>query len=148
LEAERAARFAEPAAPQVSLRAAPDPDAPRLLTQERLTEANGRVVVRRVYRVEETLVTLDERAPREQRDEFEQRRSREEQQAAADSTVVLRRQREMNLLELEQRRAVPDSTRTPALTSISWVDVRGATFTLSGAVPQAQLERIRKLLGF
>jgi hypothetical protein len=146
--ADASARFAEPAAAQARPLAAPEPGAPRLLTEERLTEANGGVVVRRVYRVEETLVTLDERTPREQFDAFEQRRSREEQQAPVDSTVALERRRRMNLLELEQRRADVDSASTPATTSISWVGASGTEFTLSGAVPREQLERFRRLLGY
>lgn len=146
--ADASARFAEPAAAQPRPLAAPEPNAPRLLTEERMTEADGRVVVRRVYRVEETLVTLDERTPGEQRDAFEQRRSSEERQASADSTVALERRRRMNVLELEQRRAEVDSASTPAATSISWVGASGTEFTLSGAVPREQLERFRRLLGY
>ena len=126
--ADASARFAEPAAPQARPLAAPEPNVPRLLTEERMIEADGRVVVRRVYRVEETLVTLDERAPHAQL-ELEQRRSaREEQQSAAGSTPA-------------------DSAAAPTAT-IRWVDARGTEFTLSGAVPEEQLERLRRLLGY
>lgn len=126
--ADASARFAEPAAPQARPLAAPEPNAPRLLTEERMTEADGRVVVRRVYRVEGTLVTLDERAAPEERYELEQRRSAREEGQAAASTPA-------------------DSLAAPTIT-IRWVDARGAEFTLSGAAPQAQLEQIRKLLGY
>lgn len=124
-------RFAEPVAPQARLRAAPEGNAPRLLTEERTVDA-GRVVVRRVYRVEETLVTLDERAPlagaqREQQ-AMEERVSRVEPQAYSQAPSV-------------------DSTTT-RVSTIRWVDSRGAEFTLSGPAPQAQLERFRRLLGY
>lgn len=123
------ARFAEPGAPQAHLRAVAEPSAPHLLTEEHMVE-DGRVVVRRVYRVEETLVTLDERSPRdlEKPLELEQRRPRVEAQAYEEAARV-------------------DST-TPPISTIRWVDSRGAVFALSGAAPQAQLERIRKLLGY
>lgn len=127
---EAAARLAEPGVPQARLRPSADPSAPRLLTEERMVE-DGRVVLRRMYRVEETLVTLDERAPGEREREelvLEQRRPRVEERAYAEAAPV-------------------DST-TPRISTIRWVDSRGAEFILSGAQPPAQLERIRKLLGY
>ena len=127
--ADASARFAEPAAPRARPPAAPEANAPRLLTEERMTEADGGVVVRRVYRVEEVLVTLDERAPREL-----------EQQEQAVSQERLQRLEERLRRVEEQAPAVPTA-------SIRWVNARGAEFTLSGPVPREQLERFRKLLG-
>ena len=88
---------------------------------------NGRVVMRRIYRVEGTLVTLDERQP------------------AADEAA-----KAANLLRQDAPSAAPaprDSAVAP-VNSIRWVDARGAEFTLSGAVSAAQLEQIRTLLGY
>jgi hypothetical protein len=128
--ADASARFAEPAAPQARPPATPEPTAPRLVSEERIAEVGGRVVVRRVYQVEETLVTLDERAPRDtaQRDEVLQQRLR-------------------RIEERAERAEAPAAAAAPSAT-IRWVDSRGAQFTLSGPVPREQLERFRKLLGY
>jgi hypothetical protein len=123
------ARAAQPAINVVG-----KPNAPRALTEEQMVE-DGRVVVRRVYRVEETLVTLDERAPRE---EVEQQERRERLQVLEER---LRR------VERAPEQAARLDSAPTAITTIRWVDSRGAEFTLSGAVSREQLERFRRLLG-
>ena len=80
-----------------------------------------RDVRRRIYRVDDLLVTLDERMP--QRLELEQRRS------ALSADVVM------------------DSARV-SVNTISWIDARGFEFSLTGAATKERLEQIRKTLGY
>jgi hypothetical protein len=126
--AEAQAKFAEPrpAAPAVGSAAgaaAPAPMAalgagPRLVQEEMMTEG-GREVRRRIYRVDDLLVTLDERSP----------------------VPVERAQRER-----AQAPARADSVATH--TTIRWTDASGTDFALTGLASQERLERIRKLLGY
>jgi hypothetical protein len=120
--AEQPARYAEPrpTAPTVGAAAgaAVREEPPQLVQEETMVEG-GRDVRRRIYRVDELLVTLDERVARPATNE-----ARAELAIAplADSTTV---------------------TRT-----IHWTDARGAEYTLTGAAPPERLERIRKRLGY
>jgi hypothetical protein len=126
--AEAQAKFAEPrpAAPAVggaAGAAAPAPMAalgagPRLVQEEMMTE-DGREVRRRIYRVDDLLVTLDERAP----------------------VPVERAERER-----AQAPARADSVATH--TTIRWTDAAGTDFALTGPASPERLERIRKLLGY
>jgi hypothetical protein len=128
--AEASARFAPPTSEQaISLRGAAVGAArdTRLILEERMTES-GRDVRRRIYRVDSTLVTLDERAPDTR--ELEQRRARVETNAPEAAPIL---------------RADSAATRT---NTIQWTDARGVEFTLSGAASPARLEEIRKLLGY
>lgn len=126
--AETQAKFAEPrpATPAVggaARAAAPAPMAaleagPRLVQDEMMTEG-GREVRRRIYRVDDLLVTLDERAP-----------------------VPVERAEQ----ERAQAPARADSVATH--TTIRWTDASGTDFALTGPASQERLERIRKLLGY
>jgi hypothetical protein len=80
---------------------------------------DGREVRRRIYRVDDLLVTLDERAP----------------------VPVERAERER-----AQAPARADSVVTH--TTIRWTDASGTDFALTGQASQERLERIRKLLGY
>jgi hypothetical protein len=91
---------------------------PRLVQEEMMTE-DGREVRRRIYRVDDLLVTLDERAP----------------------VPVERAERER-----AQAPARADSVAT--YTTIRWTDAAGTDFALTGPASPERLERIRKLLGY
>jgi hypothetical protein len=119
------ARAAEPSAKGVVGAAFGAGDA-RLVLEERLTE-DGREVRRRIYRVDDILVTLDERLPKIV---DEARRARVDAYAAPAAQP-----------------APQDSARSSTNT-IRWTDARGAELTLTGPASQARLERIRKLLGY
>ncbi|MGQ0715270.1 MAG: anti-sigma factor family protein [Gemmatimonadaceae bacterium] len=128
---DAAGRFTEPVTPEARLsRRAREAAPPQLLSEERMLD-EGRVVLRRVYRVDGILVTLDERqlVAEQAENAFEQRRA-----AGAPAAPP------------------SDSIRSPAnavpVSSIRWVDARGAEFVLSGPASESQLERIRKLLGY
>ena len=119
---EAPTRFAEPlpAAPSIGAAtgaAAPGRE-PRLVQEEKMTEG-GREVRRRIYQVEDLLVTLDERLPVAAE---EASRSQAANTAPADSTL--------------------------GVTTIRWSGPGGAELTLRGAAPRERLERIRKLLGY
>jgi hypothetical protein len=120
--ADASARFAEPSPAAPSIGRAAGAAAPRegvqLVQEEKMMES-GREVRRRIYRVDDLLVTLDERLP----------------VAAAEA---------MRLRSANTPR--PDSTA--GSTTIRWTDAKGTEFTLTGAAPQPGLERIRKLLGY
>ena len=92
---------------------------PRLVQYELMSDA-GRLVRRRIYRVDDLLVTLDERAP----------------------VPVERAERER-----AQAPARADSL-APTYTTIRWTDASGPDFALTGPASQERLERIRKLLGY
>jgi Putative zinc-finger len=118
-----AAPFVEPR-PQISVRGAASPAQPvpnvRLLQEEQMKEG-GRDVRRRIYRVGDLLVTLDERAP--QLLELEQRRSALQANVVADSAVA-------------------------SVNTIHWTDARGFELTLTGAATKDRLEQIRRVLGY
>lgn len=119
--AEAPARFAEPlpAAPSIggATGAAAPGREPRLMQEEKMMEG-GREVRRRIYQVDNLLVTLDERLPVAE----EASRAQAANAAPADST--------------------------PGVTTIRWSGAGGAEFTLRGPAPRERLERIRKLLGY
>jgi hypothetical protein len=120
--AEQPARYAEPrpTAPTVGMAAgASVQEAPPQLVQEETMVEGGRDVRRRIYRVDELLVTLDERVPRPATNEA---RVESANAPLADSATVNR--------------------------AIRWTDARGTEFTLTGAAPAERLERIRKRLGY
>jgi hypothetical protein len=120
--AEQPARYAEPRATAPTVGAAAGaavPEAPPRLVQEETMVESGRDVRRRIYRVDELLVTLDERAPRPALNE-----------ARADSANA----------------SLTDSTTVNR--AIRWTDARGTEFTLTGPAPAERLERIRKRLGY
>jgi len=119
---EAPTRFAEPLPAAASIGAATGAAAPgrepRLVQEEKMTEG-GREVRRRIYQVEDLLVTLDERLPVAAE---EASRSQAANTAPADSTL--------------------------GVTTIRWSGPGGAELTLRGAAPRERLERIRKLLGY
>ena len=123
--AETQAAFTEPrpvaAAPSVggAAGAAAPSHGPRLVQDATMTE-NGRDVRRRIYMVDNLLVTLDERLA--VGDAYEMRRS------AANAER-------------------PDSSAT-GTTTIQWTGAKGTEFTLTGPAPKERLERIRKALGY
>jgi hypothetical protein len=120
--ADQPAHLTQPGAPVVGGAAgAAAPTAPPRLVQEETMVEGGRDVRRRIYRVEEVLVTLDERLP-----------SPSPQSMRAEAANTPR----------------ADSTRAIPVQAIRWTDARGAEFTLTGPVPPERLERIRKLLGY
>jgi putative zinc finger protein len=92
---------------------------PRLVQDVTMTES-GREVRRRIYMVDNVLVTLDERPAIV--GAYEMRRS------AANA-------------------AQPDSSAT-GTTTIQWTGVNGTELTLTGRAPKEQLERIKKALGY
>jgi hypothetical protein len=119
-----AAPFAEPR-PQISVRGAaskPAQAAPNVsLLQEEQMKEGGRDVRRRIYRVDDLLVTLDERVPHLL--ELEQRPSALSANVVADSA-------------------------TASVNTISWIDARGFELSLTGAASKERLEQIRKALGY
>ena len=80
---------------------------------------NGRQVRRRIYMVDDVLVTLDERPA--VGDAYEMRRS--------------------------ANAARPDSSAS-GTTTIQWTGANGTEFSLTGPAPKERLERIRKALGY
>lgn len=118
--AEAPSRFAERPAPAPSVGAAAGAatpaEEPRLVHEEKMLE-DGREVRRRIYRVGDLLVTLDERAPVPAMEA-----------ARALGADVIR----------------PDSAA--ATTAIRWTGASGAEFTLTGPAPKERLEQIRALL--
>ena len=129
--AEASARFAPPASEQAirvrgaAVGAARDS---RLVLEERMTES-GRDVRRLIYRVDNILVTLNERAP-------------------DTTTKAEERVRRVELNALAAAPAPPKDSAAAVTNTIRWTDARGAEFTLSGPVSPARLEEIRKLLGY
>ena len=119
---EAPARFAEPLPAASSIGGATGAAAPgrepRLIQEEKMTES-GREVRRRIYQVDDLLVTLDERLPVAAE---EARRAQAANAAPADST--------------------------PGVTTIRWSGAGGMEFTLRGPAPRERLEQIRKLLGY
>ncbi len=97
--------------------AAAPADEPLLVHEEKMLE-DGREVRRRIYRVGDLLVTLDERA----------------------ATATLERARALgaDVARLDSATA----------TAIRWTSASGAEFTLTGPAPKERLERIRKQLGY
>jgi hypothetical protein len=127
---EASARFAQPRAAEPSAKAVvgagfATADA-RLVQEERVMEG-GREVRRRIYRVDDILVTLDERLP----DVVNEKRAARVDANAAPAAPP----------------TAQDSTRT-SMNTIRWTDARGAELTLTGPASEARLERIRKLLGY
>jgi hypothetical protein len=119
--AEQPARYAEPrqTAPTVGMAAgAAVQEAPPQLVQEETMVEGGRDVRRRIYRVDELLVTLDERVSRPANES----RAESANAPLADSSTVNR--------------------------AIRWTDARGTEYTLTGPAPAERLERIRKRLGY
>lgn len=90
---------------------------PRLVQEETMREG-GREVRRRIYMVENVLVTLDERLP-----------------SVANETM-----------RAPSANARPDSVQ--GITAITWTAPSGNEFTLTGPVTKERLERIRKVLGY
>lgn len=90
---------------------------PRLVQEETMRES-GREVRRRIYLVENVLVTLDERLP-----------------PAATETM-----------RAPSANARPDSAQ--GITAITWTAPSGNELTLTGPVAKERLERIRKVLGY
>ena len=84
-----------------------------------MTES-GREIRRRIYMVDNVLVTLDERLAIG--DAYEMRRS------AANA-------------------ARPDSSAV-GTTTIQWIGANGSELTLTGPAPKERLERIKKALGY
>ncbi|HJR67603.1 MAG TPA: zf-HC2 domain-containing protein [Gemmatimonadaceae bacterium] len=121
--AEAPSRFAERPAGQASsvgaaAGAAVPAEEPRLVHEEKMLE-NGREVRRRIYRVGDLLVTLDERAP-----------APAMEAARAGGADVVR---------------IDSATAT---TVIRWTSASGAELTLTGPTSKERLERIRRLLGY
>jgi hypothetical protein len=121
--AETQAAFTEPRPAAASVGgaagAAAPSQGPRLVQDATMTE-NGRDVRRRIYMVDNVLVTLDERLAVS--DAYEMRRS------AANA-------------------ARPDSSASGTMT-LQWTGANGTEFTLTGPAPKERLERIRKALGY
>ena len=120
--AETQAAFANPSAAAPSVggaagAAAPSP-APRLVQEETILDS-GREVRRRIFMVDNVLVTLDERL--------------------AVASAYERRQASANAVR-------PDSAT--ATTTIQWTGANGTEFTLTGPAPKERLERIKKALGY
>lgn len=120
--AETQAAFADPRPVASSVGgaagAAAPSQGPRLVQEETMTE-RGREVRRRIFMVDNVLVTLDERLAVV--GEYEMRRS-------------------------SANAARPDSVT--GTTTIQWTGATGTEFTLTGPAPKERLERIRKALGY
>jgi hypothetical protein len=133
--ADAAVRFGEPraAAPGYAgaLSAAAVVANQRLVHEERMTEG-GREVLRRIYRIDGILVTLDERLPGAL---DEMRRARVEANAAP-------------VVPAPAVPAAPVDSAPESTNTIRWTDARGAELTLTGAASPERLERFRKLLGY
>jgi hypothetical protein len=129
--AEASARFAEPRAAEANARgvvgAAFGTAEARLLQEERMTES-GREVRRRIYRVDDVLVTLDERVP--------------------DVVEGERRARVDTYVAPPAAQAAPQDSTPTSTNTIRWTDARGAELRLTGPVSKERLERIKALLGY
>jgi hypothetical protein len=122
--AEAVEPFAAPR-PQISIRGGNSiatQSAPNVtLLQEEQMKEGARDVRRRIYRVDDLLVTLDERAPHLL--ELERRRSALSADVVADTAVA-------------------------SVNTIQWTDARGFELSLSGAATKERLEQVRRALGY
>ena len=130
-EVDASARLAQPPASEVRLRGLASIAGARdtrLLQDERMMES-GREVHRRIYRVDDILVTLDERAP-DSTGAGERRAGRLDPNALAAAPAPMK------------------DSATASTNTIRWTDARGTEFVLTGPASPARLAEIRKLLGY
>jgi hypothetical protein len=98
----------------------------RLLQQEQMKEGD-RDIRRRIYRVDDLLVTLDERLP---------------------VAMEERRERAANLMAPAAVPAPAADSATASVNTVRWIDARGFELSLTGAATKERLEQIKKVLGY